>query len=241
MITRVSSHVSFFKEAFLEKYNLKEYKNETDEPVVMFGMFNSLESDRNFYANYPGKLIVIWVGTDAKTLDRELIKKRPAKHIATSKFISKSLGDIEHEILPITPAKVEVNVKPNNGNCIYHYGKRSIYRPEWAAEIQKRTGFEVIQTQHDTFSKKELELIYEKCFIGLRLTDHDGISCTVLELGLMGRRSIFNGGYATNIPWNSLDDVCESITKEYYNKPDPQKVAEELFDYLNIDDSWLKI
>lgn len=242
MKLRVSDYVVFFKNNFLKKYNLEEYnKNTTDnnETVIMFGLYNSL--DIEFYINYPGNLIVIWCGTDAKIADKNLVKKRKAKHIATSKFISKSLGDIEHQILPITPVVPILNPKPNIGNFIYHYGERSIYRPEWIPEIEKRTKLKVIHTKHDTYSKQELESIYEKCFIGLRLTDHDGISCTVLELGLMGRRSIFNGGYTTNIPWQSIDDVCESILKEYENRPNPDVVAKELYDYINLDNSWMNL
>lgn len=239
MKARISNNVRFFTEPFLNKYNLIQYTDEIDEPVVMFGMYNSLYEDREFYLNHQGPLIVIWVGTDAKIVDKEFIKQKKAKHIATSQFISKSLGDIEHSILPITPVKPIMNVKPNTGEFIYHYGDRPIYRKEWIPEIENRTGLKVIHTNHDTFSKEDLRYIYEKCFIGLRLTDHDGISCTVLELGLMGRRSIFNGGYATNIPWISIDDVCESIIKEYQNRSDPNKVAEELYNYLNIDNSWL--
>lgn len=240
MKARISSHVKFFTAPFLNKYNLTEYTDEIYEPVVMFGMYNSLQADRDFYINHKGDLIVIWVGNDAKTVNKEFIKQRSAKHIATSKFISDSLSGIDHIILPITPVKPVINIKPNTGNFIYHYGDRPIYKKEWIPEIEHRTGLKVIHANHESFSKEELEKIYEQCFIGLRLTEHDGISCTVLELGLMGRRSIFNGGYPTNISWESIDDVCQSILYEYNNRSDPHIIATKIYNYLDIGDSWLK-
>ncbi len=59
--------------------------------------------------------------------------------------------------------------------------------------------------------------IYNKCFIGLRLTLHDGNANTVQELGLYGIKCIFNGN--NNIPnslnWKNINNIIKFIDIEY--------------------------
>ena len=56
--------------------------------------------------------------------------------------------------------------------------------------------------------------VYKKCFIGLRLTKHDGLSNTVVELGLSGRRCVWNGGSPNAVRWSTVDSVVEAIKAE---------------------------
>jgi hypothetical protein len=57
--------------------------------------------------------------------------------------------------------------------------------------------------------------VYSQCFLNLRLTPHDGCPNTNIEMGLMGRRSIYNGDLPASIPWTSVDDICQNIMLEY--------------------------
>lgn len=231
---RVSTAITFFKDGFLSRYNLKEYTL-GDYPVVMFGLYH--QKDYEFYLNHKGKIIVVWCGTDAMLAKKDILVKRHAKHIAISKFISNSLQGIEHIIYPVSPTKPVIDVRLP-GEYIYHYGDKPLYRPSWIPEIEKKTGISVLHAIHNTVPREKIKLIYEKCFIGLRLTDHDGLPNTVIELGLMGRRSIYNGGTPHSIPWKTIDDVCESIVKEKENLPDPVKVAYDWYQYINKNE-WL--
>lgn len=65
-------------------------------------------------------------------------------------------------------------------------------------------------------SPDKVKKLYEKCFIGLRLTKHDGNSNTVQELGLHGIKCCYNGdpNNPSVIEWNSADDVIKSIKKK---------------------------
>ncbi len=73
----------------------------------------------------------------------------------------------------------------------------------------------IIRAGYDTFTREELVSVYSQCFINLRLTPHDGCPNTNIEMGLMGRRSIYNGDLPASISWHSVDDICENILLEY--------------------------
>lgn len=68
-------------------------------------------------------------------------------------------------------------------------------------------------------NQDKLKKIYNKCFIGLRLTRHDGNSNTVQELGLHGIKCCYNGdpNNPSVIQWSSIDDIISSINKEFLN------------------------
>ena len=243
----VSRGVRFFKKKFLLKYNLSNYSDKADdrEPLVMFGLY--YPEDYSLYRRYKGEVIVVWCGNDARTkLTRAtaaLVKSRTARHIAMGKFISNSLKKhgIANIILPVCPTIMRKRPVPR-GDKLYFYGRRNtdLYGDKFLPEIERRTGLEIIKTYLTTYTSEELQEIYSQCFLGLRLTLHDGLPNTVVELGLMGRRSIYNGGTPHSIPWTGIDDICESIMKEYKErKDDNTKIANDWENYLNINDKWM--
>jgi hypothetical protein len=86
----------------------------------------------------------------------------------------------------------------------------------------------------------EMPEIYKQCFMGLRLNAHDGLSNTVMELGLMGRMCVWNGGSPNAIPWNTINDVVAAIYKEQqYIGTTNYMVAEVTKKYLDIGTAWL--
>ena len=60
----------------------------------------------------------------------------------------------------------------------------------------------------------ELVETYKKCFLGLRLTNFDGLAATVQELGCMGIKSIHNGSTPSSLNYNNFDDICNLIDEE---------------------------
>lgn len=48
----------------------------------------------------------------------------------------------------------------------------------------------------------------------MRLTDHDGLSATVQELGLMGVKCIHNGCSPSALNYNTFNDICKHIDNE---------------------------
>lgn len=233
---------------FRKAYGLKKY-TDSKKPLVMFGMYR--QRDLDILMNHDSDLILVWQGCDGKDLSEEWaehIKSRKVKHYAISHWISENLSiqGIEHEILPISATKPKINLKPN-GDAVYIYSSDlsedsdRYHGGHMIEEIRQRTGLEVIRATMKTYKRDELLKIYEKSFINLRLTEYDGCPNTNLEIGLMGRKSIFNGNIPHSIRWESIDDICESIMKEYETRhEDNSMIAEDIFNYINIGKQWMK-
>jgi hypothetical protein len=128
------------------------------------------------------------------------------------------------------------DIKPK-GNKIYFYTypdyQKYLYGHSIVEEIKKRKPeYEFIQLTHNNayLQNKEFcdesniytcesndELIekYQQCFIALRLTNHDGIANSVLELGSLGIKTIYNDSKCpAALTYNSIDDVINHIENE---------------------------
>lgn len=90
------------------------------------------------------------------------------------------------------------------------------------------------------YNKEELvNKIYPQCFLGLRLTDHDGLSGTVQELGLLGIKSIHNGCSPSALNYKSFDDICEHIEKEIKTiGQTDNELADRVKKYLTISEKF---
>jgi hypothetical protein len=92
------------------------------------------------------------------------------------------------------------------------------------------------------YSRQDLLEVYKKCFLGLRLTQHDVVANTACEMGLMGRRMIWNGDLPNAIHYeNNVDKIAELIRKEWENRSilDYKKTAQDVYDYLDVGEDWL--
>lgn len=209
------------------------------------------QQDFDIVLNHCDKIILVWQGMDAKKIPLEwlgvLKNNINITHYSISHWGYKSLKKqgIKSKLLPISATKPKLNIKPK-GDCIYIYSsdlsKKSgrYHGDNFIEEIKKRTGLQVIRATLKTYSKPELYKIYEKCFINLRLTKYDGCPNTNLEMGLMGRKSIFNGNIPHSIKWKGIDDICESIMSEYENRhQDGIQIAKDIFDFINIKKDFL--
>jgi hypothetical protein len=242
----VSRGVWSFGPQFLSKYSLTDMTSERS-PLVMFGMYTS--DDYKLYTSHKARIVVVWCGSDSMKINSKrlrILKSKPLTiHYAMSSFISddlKKLG-IKHTILPITPISVDIDPQPR-GEHIYCYGLNNpkFYNIELAKEVAKRTGYPIILARHTTFTRPELMQAYKESFIGLRLTPHDGLPNTVIELGMMGRRNVYNGGIPYCIKWKGIDDICENVTKEYENRhQDNTHISTDIKNFINIPDSWLHL
>lgn len=241
----VSSNVIEFKEAFFNKWGLHEY-SDPDAPAVFFGLYATLIEDIMAFTSHRGEAIIFWAGSDAMKIDwrvYNLIKSRSAKHVAQSSFISDDLRriGIKHDFVPVTTANIDAEVCPR-GDSVYFYGNRDFYGLNLVPEIRSITGLDIIMAKHNTYTKQELIDVYKACFMGLRLTPHDGLPHTVVELGLMGRRCLHNGSVPTVIPYSDTNDICSKIMTEYKSRhEDNSDIARQMYDYINISDSWLNL
>lgn len=209
---------------FQSKYNLSNYTNKHKD-LYIFGMYRN--EDYQTLVNHKGNATVIWQGMDAKTCLHQWVDKlRTVKNIAISHWISDSLNklSIRHELKAISATKVDSYINEPLGDSVYFYSSNGskesqlLYGENYLEDIRKKTGLNIIRAAWDTYNKQELKEVYKKCFLGLRLTKYDGCPNGVLEMGLMGRKSIFNGNLPHSIKWSNVDDICENILKEYDNR-----------------------
>ncbi len=241
-----SKSTSFFKEQFLHKYNLAECNGVTDDRVFIFGMYD--QQDYEFLQKCRNP-VVIWRGTDATRITKErlgILKSVPARHISPGVFVSDDLKkhDISHDVIPVTPTNGDVSVHERGENIYCYVGNEKLrqnYGYSVAKEVEKRTGIKVIFAYKNSYTKEQLKEVYKSCFMGLRLTKHDGLPNTVLELGLMGRRSVYNGRILGSIPWKEIDDICESVKNEYARKgEDNTCISEDIKKYIDTGTYLLK-
>lgn len=128
------------------------------------------------------------------------------------------------------------DIKPK-GNKIYFYTypdyQKYLYGHSVVEEIKKRKPeYEFILLTHNNAylqnkefcdennistceSNDELIKKYQQCFIAIRLTNHDGIANSVLELGSLGIKTIYNDiKCPASLTYNSIDDVINHIENE---------------------------
>ena len=156
----------------------------------------------------------------------------------------------------------------NKGKCIYFY--TSIYSPETYGSGLFGNVYEILKNKY-TFiiavCKKQLEFkkgnyakiypflkdakyypnvytAYKQCFIGLRLTTHDGNANTVQELGMCGIKCFYNGDplLKNAIPWKKATDIIDFIEKEASTIGTKDvALSKEVKEYLKPNNSWLDI
>jgi hypothetical protein len=226
---RCSKSVSFFEEGFKFKYGLVSYRS-SRAPAVFFGCYR--DEDIETIAEHASLAVVIWGGTDA--MDRNTVSalgaldrssENPIYHIAISSFVSndlKSLG-IPHLRRNLYLTNLD-SFKPEPlGHKVYVYGgpqsgvRAHFYGLDRLSEIGERlphVTFVAGHTSPPSFPHEHMSAVYRECCLGLRLTPHDGCSSTVVELGLMGRRCVWNGDLPNALPWQSTTCVVSAIEKE---------------------------
>lgn len=243
----ISSALVFFKNRFLERWNLLD-KVDNNEPLVMFGCYNA--DDIAIATANKTKVIIVYGGTDAMR-KMNLYKLKGLKHIfhiAGSNWIA---NDLENAGLPykyisvsvISDKKLQYTACPL-GDKIYIYTSQfhpKVYGGEWYPllfDVFGRDSF--IITYANMFPYEQLLELYKQCFIGLRLLKHDGLSETVIELGLLGRKVVYNGYTPNALNYINVDNIIHLIKQEQQNigKTFPE-ISQQMKAFIDIGDSWL--
>jgi len=242
---KISDSVKFFKDKLQDKYNLKEF-TDPGRPVVLYGMYK--QEDFDLYLTV--RSVVVWCGTDAKILNKQradIIKSRPSIQYAKSEDIHNSLKKfgIRSIRLAISPTKADIEPQPLGRNVYAYIGNKSPgmvrkYKVDLLKRIETIIPYKIIYANYRQYNRDDLLAIYRKCFIGIRLLEHDGLSNSIIEMGLMGRRTISNGGLPYTIKWRKGNDVIAAINEERKAK-NIGAVSKSYNDLLNISDSWLEI
>jgi len=233
--------------SFQKRYGLKS-KIRTDKPCIFFGIYwNDLES----LLCHKSLAIAIWRGSDILRKDSlKLCKnKNKIKHVAISSFIEKDLKDagIPYRFIPITGSDPDMFTPCPLGDEIYAYIPRDRYRFYGGSivdEIRTKCKFKInIVDDASKMPRSDLIDLYKKCFLGLRFTPHDGIANSVIEMGLMGRKCIYNDLKVPNtLSWDAKNivDILNKIELESRNIGKVNDdVAESIRRYVDIGKDWL--
>ena len=246
---RISDSIGGFP--FLKQWGIGPYKD-PNKPAIFIGCYNPPE-DFRLIMSHKALGVLIWGGTDADVISAEKLRKIKAKtnikHIALGGFIARDLSKagIPYVRIPLTIASRVMEPYPL-GDKVYCYTppktNRSPYRYygghilEEVMRMMPRQKF--ILATPKLYSREKLFELYKECFIGLRLTVHDGFPNTVAELGLRGRRCVFNDNVPTALSWTDARSVVKIIENEKRLTPGPQKVAQDMYDYLDISYDFLE-
>jgi hypothetical protein len=252
-----------FADAIEKKYQLENRTTNIiqKDPLFMFGCYDYRQLTIALNHSLYGALTVIcWAGTDAQMLTKienplrdfwpNQLRQHPnIVHVAISHWIAddlESLG-IKHYRVPVTPHDYS-ELKPCPlGDSIYMYKAGSkLYNGGIYQQIKEQLPYNFIEADFGTYTREEILEVYENCFIGLRFTEHDGLSNTVCELGSMGRMVISNGDTPNCIHYdkNDPDEIIEQIHAEFKDSHDLGEdktgaVARAVKDYLDIGDDFL--
>tara|TARA_B100000073_G_scaffold348197_1_gene365615 strand:+ start:2689 stop:3672 length:984 start_codon:yes stop_codon:yes gene_type:complete len=231
----VSDGLSMFNTSFSRKFsNLHTYKGNNDFPCIFFGVYT--DKDMNYIKNHIQKNVayIVWGGEDAninKEHSRltvlELSKFPNLIHISISKCIKNSLDK-----MGVNSILVKFNLLNKNifwkikftteNKSIYIYNgwmggnREHIYGKHIYDQIIKRIkGVPIIMSNKINVPKEKMMYIYSKCFIALRLTEHDGNSNTSQECEYIGLPIVHN--FCNNgLRWKNADDVINHIQNSYH-------------------------
>ena len=258
----VSKTLVFFKKNFMKKYKLVEYVN-IHKPCVFYGCYN--KTDLETIKKNKSLKIIIFGGTDTYYKKYEKARNMLNKiktipntfFISQSSFISSDLNafNIIHSFVPIAPT---VNLKCNpqvKGLNIYVY-TNPLNEPVYGSNFYYRLMNEfkdinfILACAKKTsetkkikcYAKDALIKVYSSCFLGLRLVQHDGISATMQEMGLLGIKTISNGISPACINYTNYDSIVNIINEERKKIGTlDNETSQKTYDYLNINDEWLNI
>jgi hypothetical protein len=232
---------------YFRKINkLKKYHSRR-QPVVFYGLYTTV--DLSILKKHRSTVIVVWGGSDVlRNKNVKAAVKKNVKHVAISSFISDDLTKmgIEHKTIPLIASPVKPFKISPLGNEIYTYipsSSRKFYGNHIVKQIKKKCKFKInVISSSSKYNRKQLAKIYSRCFCGLRLTPHDGVANTVIEMGLMGRKCIYNGKVPNAISWseNDIDGIVENIYKESLKIGTVNlKLRQEMEKYLDVGREWL--
>jgi hypothetical protein len=224
-------YVSYALEHFKKRFQRFYYKNfyYNTGTCVFFGMYSG--KDIQILRKHRGYKFLIWGGTDCnwnyidRVINFEIINQIPdLYHISISKDIQERLHlkNIESIFLELDLVDKEL-FKPvsKKGDSIFIYngftkGNEDIYGKKIYMEVVGRLPmFKFIYSNELNLPHEEMPKIYGECFIGLRLTEHDGNANMVQEMKEMNIPVVHNlSDYG--LKWESVEDIVGYINR--YNK-----------------------
>lgn len=245
---RVSPSLPFYDEKFRKRYGFAPYSSPFT-PAVFFGCYTA--EDLKAIQEHVATAVLVWAGTDALNMRKALEAKGKhpfgpnVHHVAISSFIADDLRALGLPFRELPLCNVDESLfKPvPRGKAVYtlipehdriKYGGAVV---EAVKVLMPDVTF-INMSGHNSTPPSGMPGVYAHCGIGLRLLEHDGLSNTAIELGLMGRRVVWNGNTPNAIQWKTIDDVVTAIRLELDGPDDSDRVAADMRKFLEIDPAW---
>lgn len=203
---------------------------------VFFSLFFSI----NTLKEHTGLAIII-VNTSLELIINnidyfnERINNKNLVFISTSLFMTNELSKMNFNSIEY-PFSVKVNkniLKPKGKNIYFYscddkYSNMSFYGyfriknilKHYFPHINLICAKAINGNKHHTpdnfkiYNQTELKDIYDNCFLGIRLVNFDGLSDTVQSLGMLGIKTIWNGGTPSGLYYETDDDIIYHIQNE---------------------------
>lgn len=239
------------KDNLMKKYKLRNARDRK-RPCLFFGCYG-VQIKRALSWAENAKVLIWWSGSDILWLKKqpeliEVVKSNPnISHLATVNFIERDLQQMgmAYRKVPLFSQFID-DFKPSGaGDSIYVYKPGSnVYCPMhiYSRITEKFKSVPIIEAHsHRQFTQQELKVVYAKSLVAVRLVKHDGLAHTAAEIGLMGKKIIWNGDTPNAVRWNGYDDVLVQIERVLDEKYDHNKLAKEVYDYMNTGDEWLYV
>lgn len=242
-----------FKQGFLEKYKLSDYNN-ASQPAIFFGVY---KKTLPAILNHKAPLILIWVGTDCLQAFRQphvyapLFQRKDVKHIVISDVGARTLSftPIGHKPFhySITPFTYNEFKPVPMGNKAYYYGlgtNPAVYSRQtfdYIKPLLKDHNIAFHEVTDQRTPRSNMPGVYAQCFCNLRLTMHDGLPNSVIEMALMGRHSLWNGKAPGTHKWNCFTDIIKFIMQMKEQTEPDLLLREQTLDFINVPDKWMEI
>jgi hypothetical protein len=251
-----SEDLAFFKEKVENKYNLVSYYDRYT-PAIFHGCYN--KNDIEAISLHKSIAVILWGGSDAMSTNTlEFIKSLPRDrlspiyHIARSNFIEEDLenADINYLHSRVYSSREDLFTPAPIGKKIYVYSSKptadrfKYYGVDLIPKLQEyfpNTEFVVQHSSPPTVPFERMPEIYRQCALGLRLVPHDGCSGTVVQLGLMGRKCIWNGDLPNAIPYSNFNDIVKGIKRELEREGEVDSDLSKAVSAAISDRSWLYV
>lgn len=242
----ISKSVQFFQSRIEYNYPIQCVNNagyNCQEPCLFIGNYGPGDLQR--INRHTGLAIVLWCGID---IHRDNIVggvKKGVKHIVMSHWNEAQAikFNLNYHFLPLCLTFRDYWKPEILGEKVYAYAPNEIYGLSLIKEIELEIPFPmIITTNKNQYGLEDLRNLYRQCFVGLRLRDkYDGVAVTVQGMGLMGRRTIWNGDQPASIHWKDKADVIRLIGEESKKIGTSQPaVAENTMIYFDVGNEWLK-
>lgn len=252
--------VKHFHARLCERYSLHSYESRKRSSIC-FGCYPGSPDWVQKLLKHKSLLVLIWAGSDSMyILNKKYTKIRQSiknadhiKHIAISQYVSKDLkqAGIKHEFIPVTQVLDHMFNPVRLGTNVFYYDshvprKSNFYGTPIVKKVIKYFPGTKFVNGYSTgighIRYADMPNVYAKCLLGLRLTSHDGLPNTVVEMGLMGRKCVCNHELPNCIPWRNIDDVINAIISEQSkagSMDEVEEVSSKMRKYIDISTDWL--